>query len=308
MSKSSVNRPRLGRGWGSLLSSTPINSEVPAEATTPVAERVQPLPEKPTFDLWIDQITSNPHQPRRQFSEVKLAELAESIKMHGLLQPIVVKAVGDGYQLIAGERRLRAAKLAGHTHIPAVLRNVGDVPQAELALIENIQREDLNPIERATAYQQLNIRSGFTQDDIARRLGEDRSSIANHLRLLSLHKSVQNMIAEGKLTIGHAKVLAGVVDGVAQVRFAEAAVTQEMSVRALEKAITESIPEPPAKHPLAPSAHLQQLEKTISGELGMRVQIRSSGAKGKGRIIIQYASLDQFDDLMQRLNIKLDEI
>jgi ParB family chromosome partitioning protein len=152
------------------------------------------------------------------------------------------------------------------------------------------------------------VQSGLTQDDIAKRLGEDRSSIANHLRLLSLHKSVQDLIADGKLTMGHAKVLAGVIDEIAQVRFAEMAVTQEMSVRALEKAMTEAIPEPPAKHPLAPSAHLQALEKTISAELGMRVQIRSSGGKGKGRIIIQYASLDQFDDLMQRLNVKLDEI
>jgi ParB family chromosome partitioning protein len=293
---------------GSLLSSTPIQTEVTAEEAMSVSGPMGPLPEKSTFEIPIDQITPNPHQPRREFSEVKLAELAESIRTHGLIQPIVVKRVGEGYQLIAGERRLRAARLAGCSTIPAVLKDVGDASQAEIALIENIQREDLNPIERAAAYRQLMVQSGLTQDDIAKRLGEDRSSIANHLRLLSLHKSIQAMIADGKLTMGHAKVLAGVTDELAQLKFAGAAVTQELSVRALEKAVTESIPVPPAKHPLAPSAHLQQLEKTISAELGMRVQIRSAGGKGKGRIIIQYASLDQFDDLMQRLNIKLDEI
>jgi ParB family chromosome partitioning protein len=259
-------------------------------------------------ELPIDAISVNPHQPRRQMNETSLAELAASLKSTGLIQPIVVRRADDGYQLIAGERRWRAARLAGLQTIPAIIRRVDEFAQAQMALIENVQRENLNPIDRATAYRALISQLGLTQAELAQRLGEDRSSIANYLRLLDLTDSVQKSVVDGRLSLGHAKVLASVPDMLEQDRLAQLVVSQELSVRNLERLLQDQKPaDAPTSTPSNGSAHLMDLEKNLSRQLGIRVQIRAAGrSKTKGRLICHFANLDQFDDLMARLGLSTE--
>src|SRR5258706_5470921 len=214
MSTQQKNKPRLGRGLSSLISISelPVEAEVTAQSapTSPSRPAASPpaQPFSPT-ELPIAQIQPTPHQPRRSFDDSSLSELAASIKSTGLIQPILVRKVGQQYQLIAGERRLRAAKLAGLAAIPAIVRDIDTVTQAQMALIENIQREDLNPIDRAQGYRVLIDQLGLTQAELAGRLGEDRSSIANFLRLLDLSESVKTMVPDSRLFPGHAKPISG---------------------------------------------------------------------------------------------------
>ena len=316
-------RSRLGRGLSSLLSisDAPVTAEVPAAAAAahaaPAPERsltAAPAPEKPStppashvpIEVPIEQIEPNPHQPRRAFNESSLAELAASLKSTGLIQPIVVKQTGLTYQLIAGERRLRAAKLAGMKTVPVVIREVDHFKQAQMALVENIQREDLNPLDRAQAYRTLIDQLGLTQAELASRLGEERSSIANFLRLLELTGPVKEMVKSGQLSLGHAKLLAGVSDPVEQERLAKLVLAQELSVRNLERLIGEAGNAKSKTPASTPSAHLQNVERSLSGQLGLRVQLRSSKG-GRGRVVIHYSSLDQFDSLVERLGVKLDD-
>lgn len=229
------------------------------------------------------------------------------MKATGVIQPIIVRQVAEGYELIAGERRLRAAKLAGLSAVPAIVRDVDAIAQAQMALIENIQREDLNPIERAEGYRTLLSQLGLTQTELATRLGEDRSTIANFLRLLELADPVRQMVANGQLSVGHAKVLAGVQAPAEQERLAKLVVSQDLSVRNLERLVASGTPAA-AKPAAAPSPHLQDLEKNLARQLGMRVQLRTNPkAKGKGRLVIHYANLDQFDQLLSRLGVRLEE-
>lgn len=307
----SIARPksRLGRGLSSLISVSDLPVEAEISATAPpvvVQEDSQtgaPLAGEQHIPL--DRISPNPHQPRRQMNDASIAELAASLKSTGLIQPIVVKKVGDRYQLIAGERRWRAAKLAGFETVPAIVRDVDAFTQAQMALIENIQREDLNPIDRAESYRALISQLGLTQAELATRLGEDRSSIANYLRLLELAEPVRNLLRDGKLSTGHAKLLAGVSDILEQARLAEMVVAQELSVRNLERLLqSPDRPAMPGKPP-APtvSAHIVDLERSLSRQLGMKVLVKSA-KKGKGKLIVHYANLDQFDELMNRLGVK----
>lgn len=303
MSLNPKERPRLGRGLNSLMSSTtaavPATSQPPSPATAPAAP----------VELPVDQIRPNPHQPRRQFNEESLAALANSMKAAGVIQPVVVRQVGNSYELIAGERRLRAAKLAGLTTIPALIRETDAITQAQLALIENIQREDLNPIDRAEGYRLLIDQLGLTQAELATRLGEDRSSIANYLRLLDLQEDVRQHLCHGRLSVGHAKVLLAVQDPAEQSRLADLAVKQDLSVRNLERVVSHGPSAIPTRQTRpAPSAHILDLEKSIARELGMRVNVRANPrSKGKGKLIIHYASLDQFDTLLARLGVSVEE-
>lgn len=301
-------KSRLGRGLSSLIS---VSVGPPAGVArhdvelvsqgSQVAELRVGTPAE--SEILVAGIMPNPHQPRRDFDPIKLQQLVESLKSSGVIQPIIVRRLDGGYQLIAGERRLRAAKLAGLATIPAVVRDVDSLTQAQLALVENIQREDLNPLDRATAYRALIDQLGLTQAELASRLGEDRSTIANHLRLLDLAERVQELIRSGRLSLGHAKLLAGVDDVSEQQRLADLVIAQELSVRNLER-MMQSPAEPPAvRTGSAVTAHIADLEKTISRQLGMRVQVRRSGGAGRGRLVIHYGSLDQFDQLLGRLNV-----
>ena len=318
MSKAQKDRPRLGRGLSSLISigtppamadmeeavaTLPVRAEVraPTAEPSPTAPPAEPAP----LQVAVESIKPNPHQPRRQFSETSLAELAASVRTNGLIQPIIVRQVDGEYQLIAGERRWRAAKLAGLKSVPVIVREVDGFTQAQLALVENIQREDLNPLDRASAYRSLMDQLGLTQAELASRLGEDRSSIANHLRVLDLPAGVRDLIAAGTLSLGHAKVLASVSDPAEQERLANLVIAQGLSVRNLERVIANGSA-PQTRQPTSQSAHLTDLEKSLARQLGMKVQLRSVGGKGKGRLVIHYASLDQFDDLIERLGVKLD--
>jgi ParB family chromosome partitioning protein len=324
----SKNKPRLGRGLSSLISVSELPVEAEVKAPTPSATPAAPPPDvrneansQPSpsasvtqvvsgapLEIPVEQIAPNPHQPRRQMNETLLAELAASLKSSGLIQPIVVRKAAEGYQLIAGERRLRAAKLAGMKLIPAIIRDVDSFTQAQMALVENIQREELNPIDRALAYRALATQLGLTHQELAIRLGEDRSSITNYVRLLDLAEPVRELVRSRMLSMGHAKLLAGVSDPAEQQRLAELCVAQDLSVRNLERLVTQPgvPPEPANQKGPSISAHLLDLEKTIARQLGMRVQVRSTSKKGKGRLTIHYASLDQFDDLIQRLGITIE--
>ena len=308
-------RSRLGRGLSSLISvSEPEETgEMVVEATLPTGAEsgTTTAATSGLTDLPIALIDANPHQPRRSFDEASLAELAASVKSTGLIQPIVVRAHEGRYQLIAGERRLRAAQRAELERIPAIVRESDDVAQAQMALVENIQRQDLNPIERAVAYQTLMRQLGVTQAELAGRLGEDRSRIAHYLRLLDLAPPVQELLRDGKVSLGHGKILAGVTDVVEQERLAKLVISQELTVRNLERLIAEGSTRPPAdaetsKGDRASTAHLQQLEKSLSRQLGLRVQLKAGAKKGKGRLVIHYASLDQFDELVNRLGVSAD--
>lgn len=309
-------RPRLGRGLSSLISVSelPVEADVSAQAAAgPTASRQPDVPSagaarQAVADVPLEAIVPNPRQPRQQFDEASLAELAASIKSSGLIQPVLLKPGGGGkYQLIAGERRLRAARMAGLKTIPAIIKEVDDITQAQIALIENIHRADLNPLERAAAYRTLISELGLTQEELAGRLGEDRSSIANYLRLLELAEPVKAFVRDGRLSMGHAKLIASVDDVLEQERLANLAVLQGLSVRNLERLLKEPANASRQRAAAAPPpAHIAELEKSITRQLGLRVQVRCGTRKGKGRIIIHYSNLDQFDELIARLGVKLD--
>ena len=239
---------RLGRGLSSLMqvNNPPADGADGAPATEP------PTPRGPFLEIAPDLVDPNPHQPRKQMPPAALSELAASLRSNGIIQPLIVTRKAEGrFELIAGERRLRAAKLAKLERIPVVVREVTDFEQAQMALVENIQREDLNPIDRAEAYRTLQKELGLSANELAGRLGEDRSTIANYTRLLDLCEPVRDKVRDGVLPMGHAKVLAGVADPAEQLRLADLAISQSLTVRNLERLVKqgEDAPEPPRCHP-----------------------------------------------------------
>lgn len=248
------------------------------------------------------RIRPNPHQPRKRFDPDSLATLMTSIKEHGVIQPILVTETIDGYQLVAGERRLRAAQAAGLDRIPAVVRQLADRDQLELALVENLQREDLDPIETADAYRRLIQEFGFTQDDLAGRVGRARSTIANTLRLLDLAPGIQTAIAEGRITEGHGRALGGLATEL-QDRVLDSVLRQELSVRQTEELVRRlREPKPDlaaaaANHPADPD--LQRVEEDLRRALGTKVSLARS--RRGGRIVIEYYSDEELGRLYERL-------
>jgi len=259
------------------------------------------------FHVELSKIRANPNQPRKVFTQETLAGLAESMKVAGVIQPILVRPTEDGFEVIAGERRFRAAQLAGLATVPVIVRRVDAMEQSQLALIENIHREDLNPIDRAMAYRDMAKQLNLTHADIAARLGEERSSIANYMRLLDLPEDSRALVRQGSLSVGHAKLLCGLEDPNEIDRLAQLVVTQQLSVRALEKLIKDgpSPPTAPVAKPITP--HIADLERQLSRDLQMRTEVKQARKGGKGRLVIHYASLDQFDELLTRLGIKIEE-
>jgi ParB family transcriptional regulator, chromosome partitioning protein len=292
-------RSRLGRGLSSLIS---ISSD-PAVDQAAVAQEPDPAATR-SGDIPLEMIVPNPHQPRRTINPAAIAELAASLKSTGLIQPIIVRKVEQGYELIAGERRWRAAKEAGFPSIPAIVRDVDQFTQAQMALIENIQREDLNAVDRAAAYRTIIQQLGLTQAELALRLGEERSSVANYLRILDLSEPVRELVKQGKLHLGHAKLLAGVPGLSEQELLAKIVAAKDLSVRELERLIQGRAGEHRKAREGPSSAYLADLEKSLSRQLGLRVQVRASARKGKGRLVIRYNTLDEFDQLMNTLGVK----
>jgi len=252
--------------------------------------------------LPLEKIAPNPHQPRKEFDEEKLAELAESFKTRGMLQPILVKKEGAGYQLVAGERRFRAAKIAGLKAAPAlVLEDIDAGEMLQLALIENLQREDLNPIEMAQAYQSLIDQCGLTQVQLSERVGKNRASIANTLRLLSLPDNIKSLIAEGKLTEGHARAILSVADAAMRDRIAHRILSETLSVRQAEDAARKTKRRRLVVRRKPPA--IEEAETFLKQTLGTAVRI-VPGLK-KGRIEVEYygdEDLNRLLDLMRKVS------
>jgi len=278
-----VNRQHgLGRGLGALLS-----SPGPASAEAPGAAAVE---------LPIDAIAPNPHQPRKDFNDKALLDLSASLRQSGVLQPVVVRRVGEGYQLIVGERRWRAAKLAGITRIPAVIREVSDAQSLELALVENLLREDLNPMEEAEAYQRLLAEFGWTQEELAQRVARDRSSVANCVRLLKLPELIQADLRAGRLTMGHARALLSLDSPAEQLRLREQILAHSWSVRTTEEGVQAKRARP-ARRQLRRSADLAAVEDALRVALATRVRL--VGSERAGRIEIAYSSREELDRLAE---------
>src|SRR5262249_36677373 len=247
-------------------------------------------------ELPVDAITPNPQQPRKDFEDKALQELAHSLQRSGVIQPVVVRRLGHGYQLIVGERRWRAAKLAGLTQIPALVREATDVQSLELALVENLLREDLNPIEEAEAYQRLLAEFGWTQEDLAQRVGRDRSTVANCLRLLKLPTDIQADLRSGRLTMGHARALLALATLVEQLKLREEIVAQAWSVRATEAGVQRRQSKP-RRRASRRSPEMDALENSLRSALATRVRL--VGSERAGRIEIIYSSREELDRLVE---------
>ena len=280
-----MEKRALGRGLDALLPTT----------------KPAPMPELPEVQhLSVDAIVPNRYQPRQTFSPQELAELAASLKQSGLLQPVLVRRKGDGmYELISGERRWRAAREAGMATIQAVVRNCSDEESILLALVENLQREDLNPMEMARAYQRMMNEFGLTQDIIAQRVGCERSSIANMVRLMNLPIDVQQLIESGQLSAGHAKVILGMASPAEQVRIAQLVVARNLSVRETEKILASSVIVRKRNTKDARRSPLLDVEERLQKRFGTKVSL-INGKRG-GKVIIHYFSPAELDGILEQL-------
>ncbi|MCL4784916.1 MAG: ParB/RepB/Spo0J family partition protein [Bryobacterales bacterium] len=275
----------LGKGLDALLS--PRATTVARSATSMIA-----VPDSAPITLSVEQIQPNPLQPRTIFSQQALDELSQSIRANGIIQPLIVRRLDDGIQLVAGERRLRAAKLAGLLEVPVVFTQISDERLLEVTLIENIQREDLNPLEVAEAYQRLILELGLSHEQIAERTGKDRSTITNHLRLLRLPHEVQQLLASRRLSMGHARALVALEDASTQVHLANQAATESLSVREVERLVRDTGSE--AKQRKQKNGRLPELDPNwkaalaqLQDHLGTRVRIHLR-SPGKGRLEIDF--------------------
>ncbi len=285
-------RPALGRGLSALI---PDTAPPPQRAAAPERDR---LP----IELDIDRLAPNPRQPRTSIDELKLDELAQSIRANGVIQPVVVRKAphsADTYEIIAGERRWRAAQRAGLMKVPVVVREVSDEKLLEVALIENIQRENLNPIEEAQAYRGLADDHRMSQDEIASAVGKDRATVANYMRLLKLPVEVRNDLSAGSLSMGHARALLGLGDEAAQRRVARETVSRGLSVRETEALVRrENTPTVPAE-PTRPDVHTRAAEEKLRLTLGTRVRIVRKGAGG--RIEVDFVNEDELQRIYELL-------
>jgi ParB family transcriptional regulator, chromosome partitioning protein len=291
-------RKALGRGLDTLLPSRQVPTAAPP-ATVLQGEAVH--------QLALELIDRNPYQTRTQVDEASLKELADSIKATGVLQPITVRAITGGrYQIIAGERRWMASQQAGKSTVPAIVRQVSNEQSMEMTIIENLQREDLNPIEQARAFDRLGREFGLTQEQISLRTGKERSSVANFLRLLRLPEAVQAWVAGGHLSFGHAKALLGLDSAEAMMTIANRAVEKALSVRQTEDAIANLIYPIPLMEKqlkeLAVDPNVREAERELERALGVRVTI--TDRKGKGKILLEYSSLEDFDRILSALSGK----
>jgi len=281
-----VEKKALGKGLKALIGEP--EEQAPYE------------PSLPWRQIPVDEIDPNPRQPREDFDEGRLESLVASIRTNGVLQPIVVRRAGLRYQLIAGERRWRAAQSAGMITIPALVRDVDDRHMLSLALIENLQRQDLNPIEEAAAYRSLLEEHGLTQEILARAVGKDRSTVANLVRLLSLPEEIQAHVSRGTISMGHARALLSLPDAAVQLEVCARTVAEGLSVRQVER-LVKSVSRGKRQVRQAPAVDpdVRRVEEELQRSLGAKVRIRSSGAVG--RIEIEFFSVEEREALLARL-------
>lgn len=292
-----VRRSGLGKGLGAL-----IPSETTAEPVTPSAATDGPV----LRELSISDIDANRYQPREHFDEEALTSLTASVRELGVLQPVLVRPASDGrFELIAGERRWRAAKRAGLSTVPAIVRTTEDTHALEQALVENLHRQDLNPLEEAAAYQQLLEDFKLTHDDVARRVGKSRSAVTNALRLLQLPPAIHRLLIDGQLSAGHARALLGTPDRAYQEALARRAATEQLSVRQVEEAVRErTSPTSPASPTSTGERRLRppgllELEELLSSRLDTRVNV-TMGAK-RGRVVIDFATLEDLERIYRAM-------
>ena len=293
----SAKKRGLGRGLDALLGASHAGQPVTGDdlATTQSGGG-----EDHTLkELPVDLIQRGKYQPRKDIEPESLQELADSIKVQGVMQPIVVRPISDTkYEIIAGERRWRATQLAGLDAIPAVIRDVSDEAAIAMALIENIQRENLNPIEEATSLQRLQQEFDLTQQEVAAAVGKSRSTIANLLRLMTLQEDVRRLVEHGDLEMGHARALLG-LEGTDQSAAARSVVGKGLSVRQTEALVRHLLAQKsaPAKEPKVMDPNIRNLQDDLSRRLGTKVQIQHT-AKGKGKLVLSYSSLDELDGIL----------
>ena len=287
-----AKKTSLNKGLEALLGDVAEskNSEKPQK-------NVKKETKEKSSEILLSQIRANQYQPRTSFDQKKLEELAESIKKHGVIQPVLVRKDGKGFELVAGERIFRAAILAKLKKIPVVVSNISDVQSLEIAILENIQREDLNPLEVAKGYQRLKDEFGYTQEAVAKSVGKPRSSVANSLRLLTLSPKIQDEIDKGAVSEGHAKVLLS-VDGVRADQLLMRIISENLSVRDLEKQITESSPQTSKKE--KKSRDELNLESALSSRIGSKVTIDDKD--GKGKMVIKYYSYEELDGIIEKIS------
>lgn len=286
----------LGRGLNTLIPSAPAKDSE--------SEKILKKEEQPKSEIIVPilKVEPNPDQPRRQFDEDSLQELADSIKQYGILQPLIVKKHEKFYEIIAGERRWRAAKLAGLKEVPVLIRNYAENEIVEIALIENIQREDLNPIEEALAYKRLMEEFSLKQDQVAAKVSKSRASITNSLRLLKLDQRVQNLLSEEMITTGHARALLAINDPDQQYEIAMKVFDEKLSVREIEKLVkqmSKKKKETPKEENKVQEYLFANIEESLKQALGSKVNIRNRNDKGK--IEIEYYSKEELDRLVDML-------
>jgi len=308
------NERRLGKGLGGLLHK-PVEVLNPVSKTSTssisrsgVADIVDLETGGGLVQLPVEKVVPNPGQPRQVFDDDSLGSLADSIKTAGLMQPIVVRASGEGYEIIAGERRWRAASIAGLTHVPAIIKNIDDRTSAEWALIENLQREDLNPIDRAEAFDRLVVDFNATQQDIASQLGIDRSSVSNFLRLNDLEITAKDAVRDGRLSMGHAKVLLGIPEITKCKAIARKCATEQWSVRELErqlKKVNASAKSSGEKvQPSALDMFAENMSTQLGDYLGTKVKVTLGPKKGSGKLMIEFFDNDQLEGIFDQLGFK----
>ncbi|MBL7871317.1 MAG: ParB/RepB/Spo0J family partition protein [Cyclobacteriaceae bacterium] len=296
----------LGRGLSALLSDTPEDEKLDVDVTSPVRERENKVVTNSINEILLSEIETNPFQPRQHFDQEALKELADSIKVHGIIQPITVRKFSNNqYQLISGERRFQASKLAGLTKIPAYIRTADDQQMLEMALIENIQRENLNPIEISLSYQRLISECNLKQEELGDRVGKSRSTVTNYLRLLKLPPDIQIAMRDNKLTMGHARAIINVENPDSQLYIFKKTLAEDLSVRKVEELArelsTKTNETQATTTPSSQAKEVTQLQTRLSSHFGTKVSVKSDGKKGDIRI--PFLSIEDLNRILDILKV-----